>query len=145
MCGICGIYNLEGDRPIDREILGRMLQKIRHRGPDGSQMLVLKQAALGFNRLSFLDLDGGMQPLQNEDRTVSMICNGEIFNYQDLKEELLLKGHTFRTGTDVEVMYLANVVPHKHRIATSNNTMAAMIMPRVFLLDFLSSIFPSPL
>ena len=104
MCGICGIYNLEGDRPIDREILGRMLQKIRHRGPDGSQMLVLKQAALGFNRLSFLDLDGGMQPLQNEDRTVSMICNGEIFNYQDLKEELLLKGHTFRTGTDVEVI-----------------------------------------
>lgn len=104
MCGICGIYNLEGDRPIDREILGRMLQKIRHRGPDGSQMLVLKQAALGFNRLSFLDLDGGMQPLQNEDRTVSMICNGEIFNYQELKEELLLKGHIFRTGTDVEVI-----------------------------------------
>ena len=104
MCGICGIYNRKERRPIEEGILERMLQKIRHRGPDGSRTLVLDQIGLGFNRLSFLDLDGGMQPIQNEDRTVSMICNGEIFNYQSLKDELLAKGHVFRTGTDVEVI-----------------------------------------
>jgi asparagine synthase (glutamine-hydrolysing) len=81
-----------------------MLAAIRHRGPDGSESLVLEQAALGFNRLSFLDLTGGMQPIQNEDRTISMICNGEIYNYPELKEELMAKGHVFRTKTDVEVV-----------------------------------------
>lgn len=104
MCGICGIYDGKGDRRISSEILERMLKKIRHRGPDGSRTLVLQRVGLGFNRLSFLDLEGGMQPIQNEDRTVSMICNGEIFNYQSLKEELVAKGHIFRTKTDVEVI-----------------------------------------
>lgn len=104
MCGICGIYNLQGKRPIDQGIVDRMLAAIRHRGPDGSESLVLEQAALGFNRLSFLDLTGGMQPIQNEDRTISMICNGEIYNYPELKEELMAKGHVFRTKTDVEVV-----------------------------------------
>jgi asparagine synthase (glutamine-hydrolysing) len=104
MCGICGIYNLQGKRPIDQGIVDRMLAAIRHRGPDGSESLVLEQAALGFNRLSFLDLTGGMQPIQNEDKTVSMICNGEIYNYPELRDELMAKGHVFRTKTDVEVV-----------------------------------------
>ena len=104
MCGICGIYNQKDRRPIDRGILERMLERIRHRGPDGSQTLVLEQVGLGFNRLSFLDLQGGMQPIQNEDRTLSLICNGEIFNYRELKAELTGKGHVFRTETDVEVI-----------------------------------------
>ena len=104
MCGICGIYDQKGDRRISSAMLERMLEKIRHRGPDGSQTLVLERVGLGFSRLSFLDLEGGMQPIQNEDRTISMICNGEIFNYQELKDELLVKGHVFRTKTDVEVI-----------------------------------------
>lgn len=104
MCGICGIYNLRGKRKIEEGVIYQMLHAIRHRGPDGNKALVLGQAALGFNRLSFLDLDGGMQPIQNEDQTISMICNGEIFNYRELKEELLAKGHQFRTKTDVEVI-----------------------------------------
>lgn len=104
MCGICGIYNQKGRRPVDRAILERMLEKIRHRGPDGSQTLVLEQMGLGFNRLSFLDFQGGMQPIQNEDGTLSLICNGEIFNYRELKAELTGKGHVFRTETDVEVI-----------------------------------------
>lgn len=106
MCGICGIFHLEGQsgNEGDREILGRMLSVIKHRGPDGSGTLVLKQAALGFNRLSFIDLDGGMQPIQNEDKTISMICNGEIYNFQELRDELAAKGHEFRTRTDVEVI-----------------------------------------
>lgn len=104
MCGICGIYNLHNQKKIDGAVLDKMLEAIRHRGPDGSRSLVLDQAGLGFNRLSFLDLQGGMQPLGNEDNTISMICNGEIYNYRELREELLAKGHSFRTGTDVEVV-----------------------------------------
>ena len=104
MCGICGVFNLRKDKRIEASTLENMLGAIRHRGPDGSQTLVLDQAGLGFNRLSFIDLEGGMQPLQNEDQTISMICNGEIFNFRELREELEKKGHAFRTKTDVEVI-----------------------------------------
>lgn len=82
----------------------RMLDAIRHRGPDGSRTLALDGVGLGFNRLSFLDLDGGMQPFRNEDRTVSMVCNGEIYNFKSLRRELEEKGHRFSTKTDVEVI-----------------------------------------
>ena len=104
MCGICGMFNLDNREKPDGGVVEKMLHAIRHRGPDGSRVLVLDEAALGFNRLSFLDLEGGMQPLQNEDRTISMICNGEIFNFKELRTELILKGHQFRTKTDVEVI-----------------------------------------
>ncbi len=104
MCGICGMFDITGRRRPSSAVAEAMLYAIRHRGPDGQRVLALDQAVLGFNRLSFLDLDGGMQPLQNEDRTVSMICNGEIFNYRELREELLAKGHVFQTKTDVEVI-----------------------------------------
>ena len=104
MCAICGVLNWKDQREIEKESVERMLAALRHRGPDGSRTLLLKGAALGFNRLSFLDLEGGMQPLQNEDETVSMICNGEIFNFQALRAELEARGHRFRTRTDVEVV-----------------------------------------
>ena len=104
MCGICGIYNLHDMKKIDGSIVDQMLRAIKHRGPDGENKIVNDQVALGFNRLSFLDLQGGMQPISNEDRKITMICNGEIFNYQELKAELLAKGHQFKTGTDVEVV-----------------------------------------
>lgn len=104
MCGICGIYNQRNQGKVDGKVLERMLDKIRHRGPDGSDTFVSAQIGLGFNRLSFLDLEGGMQPLQNEDATVTMVCNGEIFNYRQWREELQAKGHIFRTKTDVEVI-----------------------------------------
>ncbi len=104
MCGICGIFNLRQKNTIEEKIVDKMLHAIRHRGPDGSNKIISEQVALGFNRLSFLDLSGGMQPLLNEDKRISMICNGEIFNYQELKSELIEKGHSFRTGTDVEVI-----------------------------------------
>lgn len=104
MCAICGVLDWKSRKEIERENILRMQAALRHRGPDGSDMLMLKGAALGFDRLSFLDLEGGMQPLQNEDGTVSMVCNGEIFNFQELRRELEAKGHCFRTGTDVEVI-----------------------------------------
>ena len=104
MCGICGFYHVDTAARPERDVAEKMLRAIRHRGPDGSQVLMLDRVALGFNRLSFLDLDGGMQPIRNEDETVSMICNGEIFNFQTLRAELEAKGHRFRTKTDVEVI-----------------------------------------
>ena len=103
MCGISGIYNLKRNDPISGEILDRMLEAIAHRGPDGKQVMVFDRIGLGFNRLSFLDLKGGMQPLLNEDRDIVMACNGEIYNYRELREELMAKGHVFTTKTDVEV------------------------------------------
>lgn len=104
MCGICGIYDLSGKHLITSEMINKMLASIYHRGPDGSQVKLFKGVGLGFNRLSFIDLDGGMQPIANEDETLFMICNGEIFNYRELRTELTAKGHSFRTKTDVEVI-----------------------------------------
>ena len=104
MCGICGIYNLRKKKEIEGKIIDNMLQAIRHRGPDGEDKFVNEQVGLGFNRLSFLDLKGGMQPHFNEDKKIAMVCNGEIFNYQELRKEMQDKGHSFRTGTDVEVI-----------------------------------------
>lgn len=109
MCGICGFFDLRksggsNERIDSRRVIEKMLHAIRHRGPDGSRILVQEELALGFNRLSFLDLSGGMQPIYNEDRTICMICNGEIYNFQTLHDELVRKGHRFRTGTDVEVI-----------------------------------------
>lgn len=104
MCAICGVLDWRSHREIQREDILRMQAALRHRGPDGSDLLMLKGAALGFDRLSFLDLEGGMQPLRNEDGSVSMVCNGEIFNFPELRRELEAKGHRFRTRTDVEVI-----------------------------------------
>lgn len=98
------MFSPDGRERPDKGVVERMLHAIRHRGPDGSQTLLLDRAALGFNRLSFLDLEGGMQPLQNEDKTISMICNGEIYNFQELRDDLTQKGHRFSTRTDVEVI-----------------------------------------
>lgn len=104
MCGICGIFNYKNKSKIENDVIEKMLYAIRHRGPDGSWVKMLDNAALGFNRLSFIDLSGGMQPIQNEDEKITMICNGEIFNYKNLRDELMAKGHSFRTKTDVEVI-----------------------------------------
>ena len=104
MCGISGIYNLKEKKPIEPKIIDRMLEKIKHRGPDGFNKVINERVGLGFNRLSFLDLSGGMQPIANETGDIIMVCNGEIFNYRELRSELLKKGHRFKTETDVEVI-----------------------------------------
>ena len=104
MCAICGIFDLTGRQKVDQSVVNRMLEVLKHRGPDGSQAIVLDQVALGFNRLSFIDLEGGMQPIQNEDQTVTLVCNGEVYNFQELRKELTDKGHHFSTQTDVEVI-----------------------------------------
>lgn len=104
MCAICGIFNYKSKKQINNTIINNMLKTIKHRGPDGSDVFLSEEIALGFNRLSFLDLEGGMQPVWNEEKTIVMVCNGEIFNFAELRIELLEKGHCFRTKTDVEVI-----------------------------------------
>ncbi len=104
MCGICGIYNNVNTHALDKGVLDNMMKAILHRGPDGSNSLITDRVALGFNRLSFLDLEGGMQPLYNGDKSVVMVCNGEIFNHRELRDELTAEGYVFRTHTDVEVI-----------------------------------------
>lgn len=81
-----------------------MSEKLYHRGPDGSNHFCDGNIALGFTRLSIIDLAGGMQPLTNEDDSLILVCNGEIFNYIELRQELETKGHVFKTKTDVEVL-----------------------------------------
>lgn len=104
MCGICGILGRENRRSIPEDVLKDMMKAIAHRGPDGSGSFIDSHVALGFNRLSFIDLEGGMQPLYNGDKSVVMVCNGEIFNHNELRDELMAKGYVFRTRTDVEVI-----------------------------------------
>ncbi len=104
MCGIAGFYDIWNDKKTDPSVIGKMLEKIRHRGPDGMKNLEMPGVTFGFARLSFIDLTGGMQPISNEDGNVTVICNGEIFNFKELRDELIAKGHSFKTGTDIEVI-----------------------------------------
>ena len=101
MCGICGIA---GSCSGARNITEKMLETLKHRGPDGQQIWSGENVTLGFCRLSIIDLSGGMQPLENEDGKVHLVFNGEIYNYKELRPELEKKGHIFRTRTDSEVI-----------------------------------------
>lgn len=104
MCGIVGIYNLTGVRPIDQALLERMLGLIRHRGPDEFGIYRDGRVGLGNVRLSIIDLSTGSQPISNEDETVWIVFNGEIFNYLELRPELEAQGHHFTTTSDTEVI-----------------------------------------
>lgn len=102
MCGFVGFTNKINDASI---VLGKMMDRIRHRGPDSDGKYVDEQVAMGFRRLSIIDLsDKGSQPIFNEDKSIVITFNGEIYNYQELRAELLEKGHSFYTQTDTEVL-----------------------------------------
>ncbi len=102
MCGFAG-FSVNG-LPDAEKVVDAMGDRIRHRGPDQAASYVDKDIALSFRRLAIIDLEGGSQPLFNEDRSLVLVYNGEIYNYQDLREDLLAKGHTFSTSTDSEVL-----------------------------------------
>ncbi len=104
MCGIAGIFNVQSGQPVDESILHRMTDSLFHRGPDEDGYLIKSNIGLGMRRLSIIDLSGGSQPIYNEDRTLAVVFNGEIFNYIELRDELEKKGHCFRTGSDTEVI-----------------------------------------
>ncbi|MEZ0246896.1 MAG: asparagine synthetase B, partial [Methylophilaceae bacterium] len=104
MCGIAGIFDTKGQREIDRDLLIRMNQTQFHRGPDEGGLH--SEPGLGFahRRLSIIDLSSGQQPLFNEDGSVVVTFNGEIYNFPELMKELTRLGHTFRTHCDTEVI-----------------------------------------
>ncbi len=104
MCGITGIFDTKGKRTIDRNLLTRMNDSQFHRGPDQDGLHIEEGVGLGHRRLSIIDLSSGRQPLYNEDDTVVVVYNGEIYNFPELMEELQAAGHTFRTRCDTEVI-----------------------------------------
>ncbi len=104
MCGIAGSLDLARSEPPDLNTLRRMLGLIRHRGPDAFGVYLDDRVGLGSARLSIIDLAGGTQPIHNEDETVWIVFNGEIFNYVELRKGLIARGHRFHTRSDTEVI-----------------------------------------
>ena len=104
MCGIAGLYNFKTQKPIQLESIKKMVSALNHRGPDECGFLVDRNFGMGMSRLSIIDLSSGSQPLANEDNTIWIVFNGEIFNYLELREELVKRGHKFKTHSDTEVI-----------------------------------------
>ncbi len=104
MCGITGIFDTKGKRDIERAVLQRMNESQHHRGPDEGDLHIEPGVGLGHRRLSIIDLSTGQQPLFNEDGSVVVVFNGEIYNYQELIPELQALGHVFHTRSDTEVI-----------------------------------------
>ncbi len=104
MCGICGLIYSNHERPVDRQTLVQMTDILRPRGPDSDGFYVEPGVGLGVRRLSVIDLKTGDQPISSEDGGVTVICNGEVYNWPELRQELVASGHRFRTSSDVEVI-----------------------------------------
>ncbi len=104
MCGIAGIFNYKKNHPVSKVILKRMSDSIIHRGPDDEGFYVKDNIGLAFRRLSIIDLNTGNQPIHNEDCTIWVVFNGEIYNYVELRGALIDKGHSFYTCSDTEVI-----------------------------------------
>ncbi len=102
MCGIAGI--IRKDKSVSAFEMEQMTNALQHRGPDGWGCKLMEQVAIGHRRLSIIDIEGGRQPLSNEDGTIWITFNGEIYNFQELRVQLLAKGHLFRTASDTEVV-----------------------------------------
>lgn len=104
MCGICGIYNFGTKEPVSPDLLKAMNDILIHRGPDGEGVYTSGPMGLGHRRLSIIDLEGGKQPMTNEDGTIWVVFNGEIYNFSELHDYLIKKGHIFKTRSDTEVI-----------------------------------------
>jgi asparagine synthase (glutamine-hydrolysing) len=103
VCGISGIFDF-GAKPVHKADLASMTAAMRHRGPDGDGLHFARGLGLGHRRLSIIDLEGGAQPISNEDGTIEVVFNGEIFNFIELRSELQSLGHVFKTRSDTEVI-----------------------------------------
>jgi asparagine synthase (glutamine-hydrolysing) len=104
MCGICGLVSLDGASGPDRTALEEMNSTLVHRGPDDAGVAIDGPAGLAMRRLSIIDLPGGHQPIANEDGSLQVVLNGEIYNYRELRERLVANGHSFSTHSDTEVL-----------------------------------------
>ena len=103
MCGICGFIHLDG-KPAAPQLLQAMNRRLRHRGPDGEGYFISGGLGLAMRRLSIIDLAGSDQPLYNEDQSLALVFNGEVYNYRDLRQNLARRGHRFRTDGDGETI-----------------------------------------
>ena len=101
MCGLCGFTGRVAERD---DVLRRMTDVITHRGPDSAGFYKDNKISMGFRRLSIIDLEGGHQPIYNEDKSLVLMFNGEIYNHKELREELKELGHTFYTNADSEML-----------------------------------------
>lgn len=104
MCGIVGLLHSERARPVEEATIRRMCDAIRHRGPDDEGIHVDGRVGLGMRRLSIIDLAGGHQPVFNEDGSVAIVFNGEIYNYRELRDGLIARGHVMKTHSDTETI-----------------------------------------
>ena len=104
MCGIYGAFSTDGERPIHADVLERMAHVLAHRGPDGGGHHLAGPFGMGMRRLSIIDLTSGDQPMCNEDGTLWVVFNGEIYNYRELTADLNARGHRFATASDTEVL-----------------------------------------
>src|SRR5919204_1206441 len=104
MCGIVGIVKLATDETVDEARLKRMRDVLRHRGPDGEGLFIDGPVGLAHRRLSIVDVAGGAQPMANEDQTVWITYNGEVYNHAALRPALEAKGHRYRTRSDTETI-----------------------------------------
>jgi asparagine synthase (glutamine-hydrolysing) len=139
MCGILGIYHADRLKPVDGDVFGRMLASLSHRGPDGEGSFRDDNILLGHKRLSIIDLSSGAQPMSNTDGTIQVCVNGEIFNYRELKADLVKRGHSFKTTCDIEVIphlyeeYGLDLFEHmegQFAIALWNSTKKTLILAR---------------
>ncbi|EJW94928.1 asparagine synthase (glutamine-hydrolyzing), partial [gut metagenome] len=104
MCGFVGFADAKHNREEAKKTIKAMADLIAHRGPDGEGFYVSDHVALGHRRLSIIDLEGGNQPMFNEDKSLAIVFNGEIYNFQDLRAELEKAGHVFSSHSDTEVL-----------------------------------------
>src|SRR5437868_2636087 len=104
MCGIVGFAHRDRQYEVPRRLIATMCDAIRHRGPDDEGILVDRNIGIGMRRLSIIDLTGGHQPISNEDGKLSIVFNGEIYNYRELRAGLVQRGHTFTTNSDTETI-----------------------------------------
>lgn len=102
MCGICGQINLDFQTPVDSKFINRMNDTLLHRGPDDEGTYVKEHVGLAMRRLSIIDVAKGKQPISNEDQTIWIVFNGEIYNFPELRKRLISNGHQFRTNSDTE-------------------------------------------
>ena len=104
MCGICGQYNFADNKPVQLDDIKRMAGSLVHRGPDDEGFFLAGPLGLGFRRLSIIDLGGGHQPMSDQQESIWVVFNGEIYNFKELRSELESYGHVFRTNSDTEVI-----------------------------------------
>lgn len=104
MCGICGQLNYHSGAPVEESAIKRMMASIAHRGPDDEGCYLSGSLGLGFRRLSIIDLSTGRQPMSNREKTIWVVFNGEIYNFKELRHELVKRGHVFQTQCDTEVI-----------------------------------------